>query len=176
MTDILRTDGKRIRSMSDKGRAWLCALEGGSRLKAYRDSNGLPTIGPGLTLILAHGGPRLVTMADRFDSQLAAMAQFEKQLVRYEVLVDAATRDDIDQATFDAFTSLAYNCEAAMMGSTLTKRFNAGAPVAVIVSELKRWNRAGGQIREGLVERRECEADLLLYGIYRLQGQRAKHA
>lgn len=162
----------RIKSMSDKGRNWLVALEGGSKLKAYQDHIGVWTIGPGLTTILAPGGPRRVTKADRFESQLSAMGEFSKQLKRYEALVDAATRDDITQAEFDAFTSLAYNVEAAMKGSTLVKRFNSRAPLSVIVSELQRWNRAGGQISEGLIERRQCEADLLMYGCYRVQGQK----
>ena len=172
MADILRTDKPRIKAMSPRGRDWLVALEGGSKLKAYRDSIGVPTIGPGLTMLITPRGFQRVTMADRFESQQAAMTQFAKQLKRYEALVDAATRDDITQQEFDAFTSLAYNCEAAMRGSTLVKRFNARAPLLVIVSELQRWNRAGGQISEGLIERRQCESDLLQYGCYRVQGQR----
>jgi len=173
MADILRNDGKpRVKSMSAKGRSWLVALEGGSKLKAYRDSIGVPTIGPGLTTLVTQRGIQRVTMADRFDSKLAAMSQFAKQLTRYEALVDAATRDDITQQEFDAFTSLAWNCEAAMKGSTLVKRFNDRAPLLVILSELQRWNRAGGQISEGLIERRQCETDLLQFGCYRVQGQR----
>lgn len=178
MADNLRTDGPRVKRMSDKGRSWLVELEVGAgglkakHLRAYRDHIGVPTIGPGLTYLVGNGGPRRVTMADRFESVQAAMAQFALQIRRYEALVDAATRDDITQAEFDAFTSLAYNVEAAMRGSTLVKRFNARAPLSVIVSELQRWNRAGGQISEGLVERRQCEADLLMYGCYRVQGQK----
>ncbi len=178
MGDDIRTTGPRIKRMSDKGVSWLVELEVGpgglkaKHLKAYRDSIGVPTIGPGLTYLVGNGGPRRVTMADRFDSQLAAMGQFALQLRRYEAMVDAATRDDITQAEFDAFTSLAYNCEAAMRGSTLVKLFNSRAPLSVILSELQRWNRAGGQISEGLIERRQCESDLIEYGCYRVQGER----
>lgn len=174
-----RTDKPRVKRMSEKGRAWLVELEVGpgglkaKHLKAYRDHIGIPTIGPGLTYIVGGAcGPRRVTMADRFESQHAAMGQFSAQLKRYEALVDAATRDDITQVEFDAFTSLAYNCEAAMKGSTLVKRFNSRAAVSVIVAELQRWNRAGGQISPGLVERRLCESDLLIHGCYRVQGQK----
>jgi lysozyme len=172
MADNLRTDGKRIRAMSDKGRAWLVALEGGSKLKAYRDSIGIPTIGAGLTYIVGGKcGPRRVTMADRFADQHAAMGQFALQLKRYEAAVDAATRDDITQEHFDCFTSFCFNVgERAFSGSTLVKRFNAGAPLTVLVSELLRWNHAGGQVSPGLVNRRQCEADLLVYGCYRVQG------
>lgn len=174
MAETLRTDGPRVKRMSDKGRAWLVALEGGSKLKAYRDSIGVPTIGAGLTYLIGNGGPRRVTMADRFESQQAAMGQFALQLKRYEAAVDAATRDDITQEEFDALTSLCFNIgERAFAGSTLVKRFNARAPLSVIVSELQRWNRAGGQISEGLINRRQCEADLLLFGAYRVQGQKA---
>ena len=164
----------RVKRMSDNGRAWLVKLEGGSKLKAYQDHIGVWTIGPGLTTILAPGGARRVTKADRFDSQIAAMGEFSRQLKRYEALVDAATRDDITQTEFDAFTSLAYNVESAMKGSTLVKRFNARAALPVVVSELQRWNRAAGQISDGLVERRLCESDLLMYGCYRVQGERRR--
>lgn len=159
----------RIKRMSEKGRAWLVALEGGSKLKAYQDHIGVWTIGPGLTTLF--NPPRRVTKADRFDSQLSAMTEFAQQLKRYEALVDAATRDDITQIEFDAFASLCWNVEGAMKGSTLVKRFNSRAPLSVVVAELQRWNRAGGSISPGLVERRQCEADLLLYGVYRVQGQ-----
>ena len=111
-------------------------------------------------------------MGDTLPNLSAGMDMFKKALLDYEATVDAATRDDITQEQFDAFCSLAWNCESAMYGSTLIKRFNARAPTTVVVYELQRWNRAGGMIDPGLVERRQCESDLLLYGVYRTQGQK----
>lgn len=161
----------RVTTMSDHGRRWLVALEGGLKLEAYRDSVGIPTIGPGLTFLIVAGLPRRVTMADKFASPLNAMEQFGRQLRRYETIVDANTRDDITQEQFDAFTSLAYNCEATLRGDTQVKRlFNEKAPIFMVVEALRKWKFAGGEVSPGLMERRACEADLLLTGVYRVQG------
>lgn len=161
----------RITSMSEHGQRWLVALEGGLKLEAYRDSVGIPTIGPGLTFLIVAGLPRRVTMADKFASPLDAMGQFKRQLRRYETIVDANTRDDITQEQFDAFTSLCYNCESALRGDTQVKRFfNEKAPIIMVVEALRKWKYAGGEILPGLEQRRACEADLLLSGVYRRQG------
>jgi len=161
----------RITSMSEHGRRWLVALEGGIKLEAYRDEGGIPTIGPGLTFLIIGGLTRRVTMADIFATPAGAMEQFGRQLRRYEALVDANTRDDITQEEFDAFTSLAYNCEAALKGNTTVKRlFNRRAPMEQVVGALRAWRFVGGDVSPGLEERRACEADLLLKGVYRAQG------
>lgn len=159
--------------MSDRGTRWLVAMEGGVKLKAYLDSGGIPTIGPGLTYLIIGGLPRRVTMEDRFDSEINAMGQFSRQLRRYESLVDANTRDTITQEQFDAFTSLCYNCEAALKGDTKVKRlFNSGAPILIVVEALRQWKFVDGEVNRGLINRRACEADLLLQGVYHDQSGR----
>ena len=46
-----------------------------------------------------------------------------------------------------------------MIESTLLKKLNAGDYDA-IPDEIRRWNKAGGEVLEGLVRRREAEAAL----------------
>ena len=170
-----RIDGPRVRRMSDNGRAWLVRLEGGCKIKAYLDSAGIPTIGVGMTYWLSSGSVRKrVEMGDRLSTEAEGLAMFERALRDYEAAVDAATRDDITQTEFDAFSSLCYNIgQRAFTGSSVVRFFNARTRADQVVSALKLWNRAGGRVDAGLVERRACEADLLLKGIYRTQRSKA---
>jgi len=157
--------------MSPAGRDWLAKLEGGCKVKAYRDSAGIPTIGVGQTYWLTSGARRRVEIGDTLPSIAAGLEMFAKALREYEAAVDAATRDDITQAQFDAFVSLAYNIGSrAFMRSSAVKLFNQSAPIWQVSQAVKLWNQAGGRIDQGLIERRECESDLLLYGCYRAQG------
>lgn len=157
--------------MSDAGRAWLARLEGGCRLKAYRDSAGIPTIGVGMTYWPTSGSRRRVEIGDTIPNQAAGLEMFAKALKSYEAAVDAATRDDITQEQFDCFSSFAFNVGVrGFTGSTAVRLFNQRAPLDRVASALRLWNQAGGRIDQGLIERRECESDLLLYGCYRVQG------
>lgn len=166
-----RQDGARVRRMSDKGRAWLVSLEGGCKVKAYRDSAGIPTIGVGMTYWLTSGSRRRVEMGDHLQDQAEGLAMFAKAVRDYEATVDAATRDDITQAQFDAFASLCYNIgQPAFLRSSVVRYLNQRVEIEQVARALKLWNQAGGRIDQGLIERRECEADLLLYGTYRVQG------
>jgi lysozyme len=159
--------------MNDIGRDWLADLEGGCRIKAYRDSAGIPTIGVGQTFWLTSGTRRRVEMGDTLPSKSAGLAMFARALKDYEAAVDAAVRDDITQDEMNAFTSLCYNIgQRAFTGSTAVKLFNQKAPLIQVAKAVELWNRAGGRIDQGLIERRECETDLLLTGLYRVQGQK----
>jgi len=168
----VRVSGPRIKAMSAQGLTWLASLEGGCKLKTYRDSAGIPTIGVGCTWWPTTPTRKRVEMGDSLPSVAEGMLMFRRVLRDYEATVDACTHDAIKQEMFDALTSLCYNIgQTAFAGSTVVKRLNAGAPLIVVAAEIRRWNRAAGAISEGLVERRECEADLLLYGCYRTQGK-----
>jgi lysozyme len=158
--------------MSARGRAWLVDLEGGCTLKAYRDSVGIPTIGVGLTYWPTTR--KRVEMGDVLQSAAEGADMFSKALRDYEATVDACTHDAITQETFDALCSLCYNIgQRAFASSTAVAWLNQGRSMDLVASALRRWNRAGAEISAGLMERRECEADLLLTGVYRVQGDKA---
>lgn len=165
----------RIKAISDPGFEWLIGLEGGLRLQAYWDPDGkVWTIGGGLTYIIVPGGAkRRLTSTDSFANEAEARAMQRKVIQHYETLVDLAFRDDITQVEFDAFTSLAWNCEIAVSPkwSSLPGLFNSRAPLETVIAKLKEYRRSGGRIHPGLVKRRACEAHLLRTGEYVLQGQ-----
>lgn len=178
----LRLPGPRVRHMSDQGLEWLAGLEGGYKLKAYRNGTGIPTLGAGQTFLILPGGRRRVEMTDGFDSIEAARFAFKRFVLEADVVVDAALRDDINQFEFDTFTSLCYNIgDPRFLKSTAVRRFNARGSNLSVAEAISWWNKSdndpeheGVEIDPGLVERRSCEIDLYLRGIYRLQRRVAK--
>jgi len=70
----------------------------------------------------------------------------------------------LSQLQFDALVSLAYNIGTqAFRESTLLKRLNTH-DYAGAANEFLRWNKAGGQVLEGLRRRREAERAMFLSG------------
>ena len=168
---VQRTTGARIKRVSPRGRAWIADLEGGCKLKAYRDSIGIPTIGVGMTYWPS--SRKRVEMGETLQSHADGLEMFAKALRDFEATVDACTHDAITQETFDALCSLAYNIgQKAFAGSTAVRLLNQGQSMDAVCAAVRRWNRAAGEISEGLIERREAECDLILYGTYRSQGSR----
>lgn len=63
------------------------------------------------------------------------------------------------QGQYDALVDFAYNCGiSALAKSTLLKKIRAGAKLANIQAEFRRWNKSGGKVLPGLTKRREWEA------------------
>ena len=124
----------------------------GCKLTAYPDpgTGGEPwTIGWGST------GPGIrkgVTWTQaQADTRLAEDVGKFMAGVRSAVKVPALDRE------IGAMTSLAYNIGlGAFSGSTLVRKFNAGDKAGA-AAEFPRWNRAGGRVMQGLVNRRADE-------------------
>ena len=69
----------------------------------------------------------------------------------------------LSQNQFDALVSWVYNLGPAnLKASTMLKVLNSG-DFEGVPAQIKRWNKAGGNVLEGLVRRREAEA-LLFQG------------
>jgi lysozyme len=108
--------------MSTRGREALKAREG-LRLKAYRDSVGVWTIGVGHTA--AAGAP--IPMPGLTISAKEADEILTRDLVKYEKLVNDAVKVPLAQNEFDALVSITFNVEAfARQPSTAIKLLNRG--------------------------------------------------
>ncbi|WP_395326950.1 lysozyme [Novosphingobium sp. BL-8H] len=130
---------------------------GDGRVQSYPDpaTGGAPwTIGNGLT------GPDIVKgtiwthakAAQRFTQHIEDEAA---PAVRKGIGTAATT-----QAQFDAMVSLAYNIGVgAFLSSTLLKKHVAG-DYAAAASQFAVWNKAGGKVKQGLIDRRADEAKL----------------
>ncbi|ATF92139.1 Phage-related lysozyme (muraminidase) [Cedecea neteri] len=143
--------------MSKKGFALLTRFEG-CELAAYQDPVGVWTIGYGWTKPvdgLPVAGEMVITqdVADRLLS--SGIMQYEKE-------VAGLISVDVNQNQFDALVDFAYNLgPGALKSSTLLKKLNAG-DLAGAADEFPKWNKAGGKVLRGLVERRAAERTLFL--------------
>lgn len=157
---------KEPRAIGPEGIALIKRFEGCARLRldglieAYPDpaTGAEPwTIGWGATgRDHVHGGrigPDTVWTQAQCDARLA------DDLARYAADVAAALGDTpTTQPQFDALVSFHYNT-GAIARATLTAKHRAGDTEGA-AREFARWNRAGGRVLKGLVNRRAVEAEL----------------
>ena len=137
-------------NISEEGLALLKKFEG-CELKAYQDSVGVWTIGYGHTKEVKEG--------DQINKDEAEHLLAE-EMPEYEGYINDMVEVPLDQCQFDALVCWVYNLGPTnFRSSTLLtvlnqERYND------VPREIKRWNKAGGEILKGLVRRREAEAFL----------------
>lgn len=125
----------------------------GLRLDSYRDIAGVWTIGYGST----HG----VTPEQHITEQDADEMLMD-ELTHVAGVLSAAITFSVNQNQFDACCSLAYNIGCtAFTGSTLLKKINAN-DMAGAADEFTKWDHSGGQIVQGLLNRRIAEQWMFL--------------
>ena len=121
----------------------------GCETTAYQDSVGVWTIGYGHTKNVEEGQTCSIEDA---ETMLA------DEMDEYEGYINNMVKVDLEQHEFDALVAWVYNLGPTNLGeSTMLKVLNGGQ-FDRVHSEMKRWNRAGGQVLEGLVRRRTAEA------------------
>ncbi len=129
----------------------------GLRLTAYKDSAGIPTIGYG-NITYIDGNK--VKMGDTI-SQEKADQMFKYYADKFAREVDAVVTATVNQNQFNALVSMAYNIGiGAFSKSTLLKKVNANSCDKTIRDEFMKCVNAGGKRIQGLVNRRQKEADL----------------
>lgn len=147
----------KVTKISEAGLNLIKSFEG-LRLKPYKCSAGVPTIGYGNTF---YENNKKVSLADVAITESRAIELLAWSLTRFEQYVDSYCRDDISQPQFDALVSFCYNVGPAnLKSSTLLKKVNANPNDPTIRAEFLKWNKAGGKALTGLTRRRTAEADL----------------
>ena len=126
----------------------------GLELTAYQDSVGIWTIGWGHTKDVFEGME---------ISKEEAEAFLEIELEEFESYVEDLVNVELEQCQFDALVCWTYNLGPTnLASSTMLKVLNKGM-YEEVPYQMKRWNKAGGEVLNGLVRRREAEA-LLFQG------------
>ena len=134
--------------ISPEGLALIKKFEG-CELEAYQCSAGVWTIGYGHTKGVEEG---MTITKDQAEQMLL------EELIEYEVAVEEAVDNQLDQCMFDALVSWTYNLGPTNLNnSTMLKVLNAGE-YDEVPAQIKRWNKAGGKVLQGLIRRREAEA------------------
>lgn len=109
----------------------------GVRLKAYKDSVGIWTIGVGHTSM---AGPPVVTPKLTITSAECDEI-FARDIAKYEATVNSAVKVPISQTEFDALVSLCFNIgQGGFAKSSVVKRLNTGDRAGAAKAFLM-WNK-----------------------------------
>jgi len=137
---------------SGEGIALIKKFEG-CKLEAYQCSAGVWTIGYGHTAGV---------VSDDVITQEEADSLLKEDLNEFERYVLDYIDPDLDQNQFDALVAWTFNLGPNnLRESTLLTRINSG-DFEDVPHQIKRWNRAGGNVLDGLIRRREAESLLWL--------------
>jgi len=135
-------------NISNEGISLIKRFEG-CELEAYQDAVGVWTIGYGHTKNVRQG---MSITKEQADNMLI------NELEEYCDHVEKAVTVDLTQNQFDALVSWTYNLGPTNLNaSTMLKVLN-NKNYDEVPAQIKRWNKAGGQVLQGLVRRREAEA------------------
>jgi len=134
-------------NISQEGLALIKKFEG-CRLKAYRCSANVLTIGYGHT-----GGVK----EDDNISQPEADELLKEDIAKFEEYVNDNVIVELKQYQFDALVAWTFNLGPGnLRESTMLKKLN-DADYASVPFEMRRWNKAGGKTLDGLIRRRQAE-------------------
>lgn len=134
-------------SISNNGLDLIKRFEG-CRLTAYQDSVGVWTIGYGHTSGVRKGQTITQIQADSFLKSDCASA---------EKSVNSYSKYNWNQNQFDALVSFTFNCGSGNLKTLLN---NGQRTIAEISSKITAYNKAGGKVLQGLVNRRAAEKEL----------------
>ena len=127
-----------------------CPTDEEGNVIAYQDAVEVWTIGYGHTKGVQEG--------DKWTKEKAEFMLWRELEDEYEGYINDYVHVPLNQNQFDALCSWVYNLGPANLKvSTLLKKLNNGE-YEEVPAQIKRWNKAGGKVLEGLVRRRNAEA------------------
>ena len=134
--------------ISQEGLSLIKKFEG-CELEAYKCAAGVWTIGYGSTKGVKEGDT--ITQEEADELLLHEMEE-------YEGYINDMVTVDLKQNQFDALVSWVFNLGSSnLSSSTLLNRLN-NKVWDDVPAQIKRWNKAGGKVLQGLVRRREAAA------------------
>ena len=138
----------------------------GFKPNVYKDSAGLPTIGVGHLLTkseLSSGKIAINGLPVQYSNGLTdqqVLDLLSQDVKPAEQAVTNNVKVPLNQNQFDALVSFTFNVGVgAFTSSTLLKVLNQ-QQYTEVPTQLLRWTRAGGQVVQGLVNRRQNEINL----------------
>jgi lysozyme len=150
--------------LSKDGEELIKSFEG-LRLKAYRDSAGICTIGYGST---KYSDGKAIKDTDQLDSEIKASALFIETLKEYEDAVNKHVKVELTQNQFDSMVSITYNVGTGVMRNTkLIQKLNAG-DFARAADQFLAWDKITDPhtqkkiVNKTLAKRRSIERDNFL--------------
>ena len=134
--------------ISEEGLALIKKYEG-CELEAYLCPAKVWTIGYGHTKDVKEG--------DQITKEEAEY-MLQEEMIEYESYVNDMVDVELNQSQYDSLCAWVYNLGPTnFQSSTLLKVLNE-EKYNEIPQQIKRWNKAGGEVLDGLIRRREAEA------------------
>jgi lysozyme len=128
----------------------------GEELRAYRDIVGVPTI--------CYGETRGVQIGD-VATHAECQTMLAEGVAQFAEAIKPCLPATVPDKTRAAFISAAYNIgSAGFCGSSMSRKALAG-DMRGACDALLLWNKAGGRVVKGLVNRRTAERKLCLEGL-----------
>ena len=145
--------GENKMQISKEGLALIKFFEG-CELEAYKCPAGVWTIGYGHTKDVKEG--------DRINKD-EANHLLEEEMIEYESYVNDMVEVPLQQNQFDALCSWVFNLGPKNLSESSLLRVLNDQKYDEVPQQIKRWNKANGEVLNGLIRRREAEA-LLFQG------------
>jgi len=146
--------GENNMQISEEGLSLIKKFEG-CELEAYLCPAGVWTIGYGHTKDVKEG--------DKINKEEAEYL-LQEEMIEYEGYVNDFVEVTLQQHQYDSLVSFCYNLGGgSLKKSTLLKVLN-DSKYEEVPAQIRRWNKAGGEVLEGLVRRREAEAVMFMGG------------
>ena len=134
--------------ISEEGKSLIKKFEG-CRLEPYYCSANVLTQGYGHTKTVVEG---------QNWSQEHADHMLEMDLIEFENYVNDYVEVPLEQNMFDALVAWTFNLGPAnLKSSTMLRVLNEGK-YEEVPFQMQRWNKASGQVLEGLIRRRKAES------------------
>tara|TARA_R100000781_G_scaffold57260_3_gene37018 strand:+ start:2646 stop:3122 length:477 start_codon:yes stop_codon:yes gene_type:complete len=131
-----------------------CPTDNDGNAVSYRCAANKKTIGYG-SLKMIDGSP---VQDDMKITMQEAEDLLEHEMNEYEGYINDMVKVDLKQNEFDALVAWVFNLGPSNFNSsTLLQKLN-NKDWDDIPNQIKRWNKAGGQVLQGLIRRREAEA------------------
>ena len=141
-----------MRRINESGLNLIKEFEG-YRDTAYLCPGNVWTIGWGHTVFVKQGDTCTLAQAERWLRDDVAWA---------EDTIDGFVDVPLNENQFSALVSWSFNVgRGATISSTLLRLLNEG-DYSRVPEQLRRWKRAGGEVSNGLIRRREAEIALWL--------------
>lgn len=135
-------------NISEEGLSLIKKFEG-CELKAYRCAANVLTIGYGTTKGVTE---------DMEITKEEAESILKEEMHEYEGYINDMVKVPLKQNQFDSIVSWVFNLGSGnLSSSTLLKKLN-NSEYDEVPAQIKRWNKAGGKVLDGLIRRREAEA------------------
>ena len=145
--------GESNMQISQEGLALIKKFEG-CELEAYLCPAGVWTIGYGHTKDVKEG--------DKINKDEADYL-LQEEMIEYESYINDMVDVDLNQSQYDSMCAWVYNLGPSNLGSSTMLRVLNEGKYDEVPQQMKRWNKANGEVLDGLIRRREAEA-LLFQG------------